>query len=315
MTNQNFRPAINSRPTARKQSLWVVPLLLLPLSLELTAIASVSAAVNPTHVPTLSPTEVRLNQGEWLEARRYRYYRRRYRLPSWGAPRWSTGGAARGGCNAQESPLIPLMPVDSTVTSQGTDGQKEPTFFGVTTEAHPTFFAYVPATTAKAVEFLLLDEESETLVYQKSIPINGTPQVISFKIDGSLPALKPGTNYKWSFATICNLNDQSRDASGNPYIEGLMQRAELEPSLVKELQKRSPRDHPALYVEKGFWLDALNRLAQLRCAAPNDTSLAADWAELLQTMELERLPKLSQLVDRTQIPKASLAQCQVRAIE
>lgn len=289
--------------------------LLLGLGLEAFPIAEVPA-FGATRLPSLSPAlnsdQEILHGGGMLEARvRYRQSRRRYRLPAWGAPRWSSGGAARGGCSTTEAPLIPLIPVDSQVTSQTT---KEPTFFGETLAAYPTFFAYVPQTSAREVEFLLIDEGtgSETVakvVYQKPMKITGTPQIISFQLPSDRPPLQPGRNYHWSFTTVCDPSDQSRDASGNPYIEGLIQRAAIDPQYETKIKNVALRDRPDVYANDGYWLDALTTLAQLRCTSPNDATVMADWTTLLQAIDLSKIPELSKFVDAQQIANAPLSQC------
>lgn len=271
--------------------------------LELAAFTSIPlqahAHISRSSAPTSEPS---LTRGQQLEARlRYRRSRRSYRFPRWGAPAWSTGGAARGGCSSQEAPLVPLMPI--------TDTGKAPTFFGVTVSERPTFFAYLPQTRARHVEFLLVDEEAGTVVYQKRIAVTGNPQVVSFNLEATTAPLIIGRNYKWSFATICNLKDRAIDASGNPFIAGLIQRIEPSPALASRLTQTQWRDRPNLYAEEGAWLDSLTALAQLRCSNPDDRSIASDWATLLQAMELEKIPALSKLIGQERLDQAPLTQC------
>ncbi|MBW4522699.1 MAG: DUF928 domain-containing protein [Scytolyngbya sp. HA4215-MV1] len=277
---------------------------LLALVLELIAIVPLaqSAPSYSLQLPPSSPAN-QLNRSDRLLARDYRRSPRRRPYPRWGAPAWSTGGAARGGCNSQESPLIPLVPV---VTDTG----DKPSFFGTTVSERPTFFAYVPKTNARQVEFLLLDEEAGVVISETILDVSGLPQIIGFKLDKTLPPLAIGKNYKWFFTTLCNPKDVVRDDnSGNPSISGLIQRVEFEPGLASQLHKAAPISRPQLYAEAGAWFDALATLSQLRCQKPKDAAISARWSALLESMELEHIPELMQLMGSEKIDQAPLAKC------
>jgi hypothetical protein len=283
----------------RSQAVW------LPLLLELFAIAPlIHAAQVHSSVSVHSVRETQwFSQKDARVAQAYRPSPRRRPYPRWGAPAWSTGGAARGGCNSQELPLLPLAPV---VTDTG----EKPSFFGTTVAERPTFFAYVPKTAARQVEFLLLDEEAGVVVYETTMNVSGMPQIIHFRLDKSLPPLTIGKNYKWFFTTICDPKDIVRDdSSGNPSISGLLQRVEVEPVLANRLRQATPTDRPSLYAEAGAWFDALSDLAQLRCQKPKDASISSRWSKLLGSMELEKIPELSQLLGQERIDLAPLAKC------
>jgi hypothetical protein len=71
--------------------------------------------------------------------------------------------------------------------------------------------------------------------------------------------------------------------------EGQIERVEPNPNLVAQLKTASPRDRAALYAEAGIWYDAVNSIAQLRRSSPNDTAIAADWAELLKSVGLDTI--------------------------
>jgi hypothetical protein len=267
-------------------------------SIRSETLVSQPQVINPTILGRVEATAARRRV-------RYRSPKRYYRLPRWGAPAWSTGGAARGGCTTTEAPVIPLMPVTE-------EPGKEPTFLGITVAERPTFFAFVPPTSARQVEFLLLDEEAETVIFQQAKSVDGTPQILSFTPDETTAPLEVGKNYKWFFTTICNPKDKAKDdKSANPSIPGLIQRHELNSAIARQLNTTPLRDRPSVYAESGVWLDSLASLAKLRCNQPGDRALASDWKELLQAIELEKVPTLSHLVDREKLNQAPIAQCLV----
>jgi len=273
------------------------PLVVLLCCLEVIALAPAMIAANPS---TLAP-EPQFNtfesSGSLLARRRYRPRRGRY-FPRWGSPSWSRGGAARGGCSEKETPLIPLMPVLA-------EGDREPGFFGVTFSTRPTFFAYVPETTAREVEFLLLDEQhTQDVIYEKKIPITGKPQIISFTLDTD-KQLVPERNYKWYFTTLCDPNDTVLDDnSGNPSISGL-----VEMHIPESLAGRPT--NPNLKVadslaQQGAWIDALSMTAKLQCLAPSNPTVNAAWRDLLADMELEKIPALAKRLQKGAIATAPL---------
>lgn len=242
-------------------------------------------------------THRRLQQDHLLAQRRRYVPRRGRHFPRWGSPVWSRGGAARGGCDETEAPLIPLMPV---LTESG----KEPGFFGVTFSARPTFFAYVPATRARQVELLLVDEQhTQSVIYQRSQPISGKPQIISFTL-GPETTLTPERNYKWFFTTLCNPDDLVKDDnSGNPSISGLV---EFHTASVNFSTQPSQKLVDEL-AQQGAWVDALATNARLYCQTPNHPQIAASWRGLLADMELEKIPKLAARVQSSAIANTPIA--------
>ncbi|WP_323374605.1 DUF928 domain-containing protein [Nostoc commune] len=66
-----------------------------------------------------------------------------------------------------------------------------------------------------------------------------------------------------------------------------MQRIELNPATVKELQTTEPRKRYAIYAQKGIWYEALATLAELRQKNPEDAALKAEWQNLLGSISLD----------------------------
>ena len=83
-----------------------------------------------------------------------------FKAPKVGAPGNREAGAARSDTCA------------STASSSGLTAIVPTSNVGLTTQAYPTFFAYIPANNAVRTEFRLMDEETgeETLVGQIQMP-------------------------------------------------------------------------------------------------------------------------------------------------
>ena len=201
--------------------------------------------------------------------------------PKDGKPNETEGGASRGGG---------LCPQDSKVLGQSVTLLLPTSHYGLTVAQKPTFFIYVPQTSAQKAIFILKDK-SEDYYYQKSIPIPATAGVISFNLPTDAPAIELGKRYQWSFVLLCG-EVLKPDSFG---VNGWIERMELNSNLSSQLNNLSPLERAAWYGRNGIWYDTLTSLAQLRqetssrlAARPHssDATLAANWEELLRSVGL-----------------------------
>ncbi len=202
--------------------------------------------------------------------------------PKDGKPEGTAGGATRDGgvcpqdtTKALEPSVTPLLPANRE---------------GLTVAEHPTFFVYIPQTSAQKALFVLKDE-SEDYYYQKTMPIPSRGGIVSFKLPTDAPAIEIGNSYKWSFVMICG--EAIRPDS--PMVEGRIRRIEPSQALSSQLQKLSPLERAALYGKDGIWYDTLTSLAEVRqgtpaglaaLSQPDDSTLATTWEELLNSVGL-----------------------------
>ena len=191
--------------------------------------------------------------------------------PKDGQPDDSAGGASRGGGICPQdakvgSPITPLMPANR---------------YGLTVADHPTFFVYVPQTSAQKALFVLKDK-NEDYYYHKTLSLPSTAGIISFTLPTDAPAIEIGKRYQWSFVMICG--EAIRPDS--PGVKGQIQRIEPNQGLLSQLKNLSPLERAALYGNNGIWYDTLTSLAQLRREQPGDSTLRANWEELLRSVGL-----------------------------
>jgi hypothetical protein len=201
------------------------------------------------------------------------------------------GGATRGSCSKKnqqnQMPLTGLMPIRNKLNQR----IRVPANQTLTVAANPTFFVYVPETTAKSAEFLLSDEQDNE-VYQTTLRL---PTVLSSDVPTSsvstpgivrvsLPAnvsLETGKNYRWVFALNCIAPDG--DLSGNLYVEGWIQRTELSPDLKTKVEQATPLEQAKLYATARIWPETLMLASQLRSSKPDE------WEELLNSVGLTEI--------------------------
>jgi hypothetical protein len=199
-------------------------------------------------------------------------------------PRRNPGGSAAGG--RRDPSACPqdgaASPTSSTATSPAATAPlltalSPTTPPGSTLAERPTFLVYVPRTNAETAEFSLRDQENRG-VYRTTITLTQTPDIISISLPEQA-VLEVDRPYTWSFAVICNPDDRVEDR----FVTGSVQRIELEPTRLQQIEQASPQQRLAVYQENGIWYDALALLFELKRSQPNDPDLSAIWREFLQS--------------------------------
>jgi hypothetical protein len=204
------------------------------------------------------------------------------------------GGAASRGCGVGNQSVIAIVPVYKETLNQGqTETISVTKVWGLTTKEYPTFWFFVPyqKSLIDSIEFVVKDESgklSQTL-YRTVVTIPETPGIISIPLSATTPSLQVDKMYHWFFKIkiICN----PQQPPEREYVEGWVQRVNLNPKLVNSPTQETPQQSVKLYAENGIWYDALTTLAELRLAKPQDPTLAVEWMNLLKSVDLENLAK------------------------
>jgi peptidoglycan hydrolase-like protein with peptidoglycan-binding domain len=191
-----------------------------------------------------------------------------------GAPGNREAAATRAPCPNLEGkpPLTALIPA---------------TYIGLTTSDRPTFWFYVPYSPKlqRPVEFVLYGTDNNNEIYKTTLRLQNTPGIVSLNLPETVPPLESGKKYKWRFSFLCNLADRAEIRS----VEGWVKRVTPNPKLQRQLESAAPRSRIALYAANGFWYDTLSAIAQLRRTSPQDATLAANWASMLQSVGLDEI--------------------------
>lgn len=198
-----------------------------------------------------------------------------------------SGMGSRNDCPAVETHLTALVPFQERLgTNKQTDASTSVDVWGLTTSERPMFWFYVPYTNMSA-EFVLQDSEENEIYKNQNIALRAKSGVIGISLPSTVTPLEVGKTYRWFLKIRCN---QQQTTSVPIYVEGDIQRVNLNPSLEQQLQGTTdPRQKMAIYAANGIWFDALTMLGQLRLANSDDASLAADWQSLLQSIKLENI--------------------------
>jgi len=193
----------------------------------------------------------------------------RFILPSKGAPGQRTHAASRTDCPAIGKPMTALVP---------------PTNIGLTISERPTFWFYIPyqTTSTNLVEFLLINEKKQA--YKTTFRLTSKPGIISLTLPQNAPALEIGKKYNWVLSFICDPENRLKDT----FVKGYIERVSINSDLKNRLERvNTPRERILLFAENGLWYDVLTLLAEERRKKPNDTQVAKDWKDLLESSEVQ----------------------------
>ncbi len=196
--------------------------------------------------------------------------------PGKGQPRNTAGGASR-----DANPCLQTTVLSSQCVTPLTPGANN----GLTVAERPTFYLYIPETSAREIFFALKDENNNHH-YQTKIPVaGGENTVLAFSLPEDAPALEIGITYSWTFILV----EESGLKPDSPGVEGEIRRVEAR-SLTQVDQAADPTLELAQqYGKAGIWYEMMTTLAQLRESTPNDPSILATWTEVLTSVGLEEI--------------------------
>jgi hypothetical protein len=171
--------------------------------------------------------------------------------------------------NPSQTGLTALVPLNGT---------------GSTTSAHPTFWIYLPETTASKIILSVMEEKPDGAIKhhaQTAFPIPSQSGLISLKLSDEVSPLEVGKTYKWAVILVCGKSPHPND----PAIKARVNR--IKPSLTN--QPENPVKQAIFYGEQGIWYDFLASLAQAKQANPNDQTVKIDWENMLKSLDLVAL--------------------------
>jgi hypothetical protein len=171
--------------------------------------------------------------------------------------------------NASQTGLTALVPLNGK---------------GATTSAHPTFWIYLPETTASKIILSVMEENPDGAIKyhaQTAFPIPPQSGLIGLKLPDETPPLEVGKAYKWAVILVCSKTLHPND----PAIEARVNRIKLSTAN----QPENLVTQAIWYGQQGLWYDFLESLAQAKQANPNDATLKTDWTNMLKSLELTSL--------------------------
>lgn len=205
--------------------------------------------------------------------------------PQAGSPNTTVGGASRGTwCTEnvsdiqspanRNSHLTPLLPANQT---------------GLTLEERPTFYVYVPQSSATKA-FLSIKDDQGNEHYQNFLDLATVDHsaIMEIPYPEDAPSLKANQDYKWSFVVLCD----NRLRPDSPLVEGSIRRINIEEqnSLKQELQQaNTDLEKAKVYANAGIWYETIGILAKLQKSNPENSSLNTAWINLLNSVGLNEI--------------------------
>lgn len=150
--------------------------------------------------------------------------------------------------------------------------------YGLTTQAHPTFWIYVPQKLGAQQVILSIREEESIPHWQQSVLI--TSAVTGIKLLNDAPALEVGKNYQWAVTLVCG----ERPSPNDPVITSWIKRVQ-KPEIARTNTSLGLSEASA-YARQGIWYDALDILIAQKASLSNWNQI---WTEYLQSGGLERI--------------------------
>jgi Domain of Unknown Function (DUF928) len=169
-----------------------------------------------------------------------------------------SAAASRDNCPTVSQPLTALVP-----EYRSAQGNR---VWGLTGVDHPTLLVYVPYSKTSIVDlsFTLQDESNPAdtqIIYQNpNFAPAATPGIMRIALPKSAKPLVANKPYHW----FLKLNMGCTVGQRPIFVDGWVQKADLDRNLGKQLKQASPNSKVALSAENGLWYDALNSLANLR---------------------------------------------------
>lgn len=155
----------------------------------------------------------------------------------------------------------------------------------LTLSERPGFYAYVPASGAKAIKFSLYRHDLATgqdteLVYEFE---QGAPEqsgIMAFALPQNY-ALEEGELYHWYVSLVFDVQDPTTNIA----MDAWMQRLDAQDPIAQQVQGIDPTANPAAYAAAGLWYEPLHQYAQARLVGqPNAFSgkvQSEDWQGLI----------------------------------
>lgn len=157
-----------------------------------------------------------------------------------------------------------------------------PSHLGLTLSANPTFYIYIPPTSAPEVQ-LTLKDKSDRGVYQTTIPLDQVSGILAVPLPNFI-SLDLDQTYGWFAGLVCQPVQ-----TDFPWVQGYIQRVSPDRFSTLNLEQKTLLEQAEIYGRQGLWYDTLNSLAQYLQTQPHDEIARQNWVNLLNSVGLESI--------------------------
>ena len=189
--------------------------------------------------------------------------------PEYKAPREGFPVAGSGGSRGAEQSVVlwVLTPEDA----------------GLTTQEQPSLYWYTSQPTSYPIELILIEVQAIEPILRTRINSPSQASIQRIRLADYGVRLKTGSLYRWFIAIVPDPARRSKDILAGGFIELV----EAPAALRTRLAEAGPTRAAVVYADEGIWYDALSSISDLIDAAPQDATLRAQRAALLEQVQLQ----------------------------
>jgi hypothetical protein len=189
-----------------------------------------------------------------------------YSPPLRGAPASRVGGGSRG---VGETTLeLSVLAPDHT---------------GLTTKSQPTLYWYISKPANARLDVTVINDEAIDPILESVV---GTPKsagIQQLDLATAGTKLEPGIEYRWFVSVTPDEEQRSNDVIASGTIQYNPPDADLE----SRIAKADERTMASIYAENGVWYDAIDSISRAIQQNPEDATLRAQRATLLEQVGLK----------------------------
>ena len=163
-----------------------------------------------------------------------------------------------------------------------------PNHVALTTQAQPSLFWFQSKPAKAKFELTVVEPKKPKPLLSLTGPEADKPGIHRVKLARYNVELQPDVAYEWSVAIVPDAENRSKDV----IAKGVIKRINPPGDLANRVAQMGDVERAAAYAQAGIWYDAFESVSNAIEAHPDDASLRAQRASLLQQVGLSQAAAL-----------------------
>jgi hypothetical protein len=163
-----------------------------------------------------------------------------------------------------------------------------PNHVALTTQAQPSLFWFQSKPAKAKFEVTVVEPKKPKPLLSLAAPEADKPGIHRVKLAKYKVELQPDVAYEWSVAIVPDAENRSKDV----IAKGVIKRISPPGDLATGVAQMGDLERAAAYAQAGIWYDAFESVSNAIEADPNNASLRAQRASLLQQVGLSEAAAL-----------------------
>jgi Domain of Unknown Function (DUF928) len=157
-----------------------------------------------------------------------------------------------------------------------------PNHIALTTQTQPSLFWFQSKPAKAKFELTVVEPKKPKPLVSLTAPQADKPGIHRVKLAKYKVELQPDVAYEWSVAIVPDAENRSRDV----IAKGVIKRIDPPGDLANRVTQMGDLERAAAFAQAGIWYDAFESISNAIEAHPDDASLRAQRAALLQQVGL-----------------------------